>query len=166
VIKNEVGVYPTAYYSFAPLLCNQCDDPACADVCPVGATAKQANGIVTIDSGKCIGCRYCQVACPYDARTFITTNTAAYYPGLGLTPFEKVKYPLHEVGTVEKCTFCSDRLAQGLQPACVGTCPAEAMTFGDLDDPNSAVAKLVAARNPQPLKPEAGTHPKVFYISG
>jgi Fe-S-cluster-containing dehydrogenase component len=71
-------------------------------VCPVQATVKQANGIVTIDEAKCIGCRYCQVACPYDARTFITSNTKEYYPGKGLTPYEKVVYPQHEVGTVEK----------------------------------------------------------------
>jgi Fe-S-cluster-containing dehydrogenase component len=166
VIKNEVGTYPTAYYSFLPLLCNQCDDPACADVCPTGATSKQANGIVTIDSNKCIGCRYCQVACPYDARAFITTNTVGYFPGKGLNTYEKAMYPQHQTGTVEKCNFCADRLAQGEEPACVHTCPVQAMTFGDLDDPNSAVSKMIATRNPQPLKPEAGTSPKVFYISG
>jgi Fe-S-cluster-containing dehydrogenase component len=166
VIKNEVGVYPAAYYSFLPLLCNQCDDPACADVCPVGATVKQANGIVTIDPNKCIGCRYCQVACPYDARTFVTTNTAEYFPGKGLSVYEKAMYPQHQVGTVEKCDFCSTRLSQGEEPACVHTCPVQAMTFGDLDDPNSAVSKMIATRNPQPLKPEAGTNPKVLYISG
>ena len=166
VVKNVVGKYPNAYYSFLPVLCNQCDDPACADVCPVGATAKQANGIVTIDSNKCIGCRYCQVACPYDARAFITSNTNGYFPGKGLNQYEKVMYPQHQTGTVEKCNFCADRLAQGEEPACVHTCPVQAMTFGDLDDPNSAVSKLIAQRNPQPLKPEAGTSPKVFYIAG
>lgn len=166
VVKNVVGKYPNAYYSFLPVLCNQCDDPACADVCPVGATAKQANGIVTIDNNKCIGCRYCQVACPYDARYFITSNTKEYFPGKGLTPYEKLMYAEHQAGTVEKCDFCADRLAVGEEPACVHTCPVQAMTFGDLDDPNSAVSKLIATRNPQPLKPEAGTSPKVFYISG
>jgi dimethyl sulfoxide reductase iron-sulfur subunit len=164
VIKSEVGVYPNPKMTFTPVLCNQCDDPACADVCPVGATAKQANGIVTVDSGKCIGCRYCQVACPYDARTFVTSNSKGYYPGKELTPYEKISYAAHQVGTVEKCNFCFDRVVQGQKPACVQTCPVIAMTFGDLDDPNSEVAKLIASRNALPLKPEAGTNPKVYYI--
>ncbi len=165
VVKTEIGKYPAARYSFTPLLCNQCNDPACANVCPTGATQKQANGIVTVDSTKCIGCRYCMAACPYDARTFVVDANAAYFPGKGLTPYEKQMYPNHQSGTVEKCNFCADRVAQGLQPACVLTCPVQAMTFGDLDDPNSEIAKLVAARNPKPLKPEAGTNPSVFYIS-
>lgn len=164
VIKSEVGTFPTARQEFLPLLCNQCDDPACADVCPVQATQKQPNGIVTIDEAKCIGCRYCQIACPYDARSFISTNTAEYYPGKGLTAYEKVAYAQHQVGTVEKCNFCAEHLAEGKEPACVQTCPAEALTFGDLDDPKSDIAKLVASRNARTLKPEAGTNPKVFYI--
>ncbi len=165
VIKSEVGIYPSAYYAFTPILCNHCDDPACADVCPVGATQKQPNGIVTVDANKCIGCRYCQVACPYDVRNFVVTNTAGYFPEKGLSVYEKAMYPAHQVGTVEKCNFCADRLAQGEDPACVHTCPVQAMTFGDLDNPYSDVAKLIAARNPQPLKPEAGTKPKVFYLT-
>ncbi len=164
VVKEVAGVYPNARYEFTPILCNQCDNASCADVCPVQATVKQANGIVTVDAAKCIGCRYCQLACPYDARSFITTNTKEYFPGKGLTQYEKVVYPAHQVGTVEKCNFCADRLAEGLQPACVQTCPVAAMTFGDLDDPSSEVAKLVASRNAQPLKPQAGTKPKVLYI--
>jgi dimethyl sulfoxide reductase iron-sulfur subunit len=164
VLKSETGSYPRSRIVFLPVLCNQCDAPACADVCPVGATAKQPNGIVTVDANKCIGCRYCQVACPYDARSFVTSNTKEYFTGKGLTPYEKAMYLHHQVGTVEKCDFCSDRLGIGEQPACVLTCPAKALTFGDLDDPNSEVSKLVASRNTRQLKPEAGTQPKVFYI--
>ncbi len=165
VIKAEVGTYPSTRYSFTPLLCNHCKDAACANVCPVGATVKQPNGIVTVDANTCIGCRYCMVACPYGARQFVESASAEYFPGKGLTPYETLMSSKHQTGTVEKCTFCQDRLAQGLQPACVITCPVVAMTFGDIEDPNSDVSKLIAQRNPKPLKPEAGTDPSVFYIS-
>jgi molybdopterin-containing oxidoreductase family iron-sulfur binding subunit len=134
-------------------------------VCPVRATVKQANGLVTIDADKCIGCRYCQNACPYGARYFVSSAAKGYYPGKGLTPYEKAAYTKQQTGTVGKCTFCSERLAKGEEPACVQTCPAKAMTFGDLDDPNSAVSTMLSARHAQPLKPEAGTRPNVFYIS-
>ena len=110
VIKGETGTYPNARITVLPVLCNQCDDPACASVCPVGATQKQANGIVTVDADKCIGCRYCMVACPYNARQFVTSNTKEYFPGKGLTPYEKAVYGAHQVGTVEKCNFCDARV--------------------------------------------------------
>jgi molybdopterin-containing oxidoreductase family iron-sulfur binding subunit len=162
----ETGVYPQARLAALPVLCNHCADPACANVCPVGATQKQANGIVTVDPNKCIGCRYCQAACPYDVRQFVPSNTKGYFPDKGLTAYEKVMYPQHQTGTVEKCDFCQDRVAQGLFPACVLTCPAKARFFGDLDDPNSEVSKLIVANNAQPLKAEAGTQPNVYYIGG
>ncbi len=165
VIKEEIGSYPSVKYHFTPLLCNHCADPSCANVCPVGATVKQPNGIVTVDQDKCIGCRYCMVACPYDSRYFVNENMEEYFPGLGLTPYEKIMKTQHQTGVVEKCNFCQERLQEGLLPACVITCPVEAMTFGDMDDPTSEISKLIAARNPQPLKPEAGTDPSVLYIS-
>lgn len=165
VIKQEIGSYPATHVLYTPILCNHCEKPPCADVCPVRATVKQANGLVSINADKCIGCRYCQNACPYGARYFVPSATKSYYPGKGPTQYEKMAYQKQQTGTVGKCTFCSDQLARGEDPACVQTCPAKALTFGDLDNPNSAVAKLLSARNAQPLKPEAGTRPNVFYIA-
>jgi molybdopterin-containing oxidoreductase family iron-sulfur binding subunit len=163
----ETGTYPNARMKYLPVLCNHCDDPACVNVCPVGASQKQPNGIVTVDANKCIGCRYCQAVCPYDVRQFITSNTKGYFPDKdGLTAYEKAAYAQHQAGTVEKCNFCTDRVAQGQKPACVQTCPAQARFFGDLDDPNSEVSRLIVTHNAQPLKLEAGTQPKVFYING
>jgi dimethyl sulfoxide reductase iron-sulfur subunit len=162
---TEVGKYPNARITPLPVLCNHCDNPPCVDVCPTGASAKLSNGIVTIDENKCIGCRYCMVACPFNVRQFIGSEPKGYYADNGgLTTYEKVAYAAHQVGTVEKCTFCAARLALGQLPACVLTCPAKARIFGDLDDPTSEVSQLIVKNNAQPLNPEAGTKPNVYYI--
>jgi molybdopterin-containing oxidoreductase family iron-sulfur binding subunit len=160
----ETGKYPAARMKALPVLCNHCDKPPCETVCPVGATVKQPNGIVTVNADKCIGCRYCQEACPYEIRQFVKSNTEGYFPDKGLTQYEKAMYPTHQAGTVEKCNFCQDRVAQGGKPSCVQTCPAQARFFGDLDDPKSEVSKLIAANDAHTLRPEAGTHPNVYYI--
>jgi molybdopterin-containing oxidoreductase family iron-sulfur binding subunit len=162
---TEAGVYPNARQTPLPVLCNHCEDAPCVDVCPTGASVKQANGIVTIDASICIGCRYCMVACPYNVRQFIGSEPQGYFPDKGgLNAYEKVMYATHEVGTVEKCSFCAVRVADGQLPACVLTCPGQARFFGDLDDPTSEVSKLILANNAKPLNEEAGTKPNVYYI--
>ncbi|MCM1565657.1 MAG: 4Fe-4S dicluster domain-containing protein [Dehalobacter sp.] len=166
VYKTQEGKYPDARPVYSPVLCNHCDNPPCKKVCPVGATQKQADGIVAVDADKCIGCRYCIAACPYDVRHFVTSTSKGYYPEKGLSTFEKAMYPLHQEGTVEKCEFCQGRLAEGKQPACVQACTAVARIFGDLDDPNSEAAKLVSSGKAYTLLPEAGTNPRVYYIKG
>jgi molybdopterin-containing oxidoreductase family iron-sulfur binding subunit len=166
VIKSETGKYPNARQEFQPILCMHCADAPCASVCPTGATQKKANGIVTVDSDKCIGCRYCMAACPFSARYFNFSGSQEYYPGKGLTPFEQARQGGHVVGTIEKCNFCIDRVEAGQEPACVQTCPARARIFGDLDDPNSEVSQLVTSRGGYQLHPELGTNPSVYYLPG
>ncbi|PTW62075.1 tetrathionate reductase subunit B [Breoghania corrubedonensis] len=125
-----------------PRLCNHCDEPACVPVCPVGATFKQeGTGEVLVDASRCVGCGYCVQACPYDAR-FINEETQV----------------------ADKCTFCFHRTSAGLLPACVETCVGGARNFGDLNDPDSVVSKLLAENAVAVLRPEMKTHPNVFYI--
>lgn len=124
-----------------PRLCNQCDNPPCIPVCPVGATFQRKDGVVVVDGDRCVGCAYCVQACPYDAR-FIN----------------------HETGKADKCTFCAHRVDVGLLPACVETCVGGARIFGDLNDPKSQVRKLVDQNQVKVLKPEMGTQPHVFYL--
>lgn len=159
--------------------CNQCKDAPCVEACPTGATTRRPDGIVTIDQDKCVGCRYCVVACPYQNRTFLSKDKdQGFFPGRGQTDFEKVGKKLyrHQIGTTEKCNFCAERIdagmAQGLKPgidreatpACVNTCPARALTFGDLDDPNSEVSRLIREQGGFQLHAEYNTDPSVFFI--
>ena len=164
VLTGEVGKYPNARITYKPVLCMHCQNAPCVDVCPTGASFKRADGIVVVDYDKCMGCGYCRVVCPYDARTFVE-KIEPYYPEFGLTPYEEVMYKKHQAGVAEKCNFCLERVAQGQEPACVETCPAYARHFGDLDDPNSEVSKLIAERHGYQLLPELGTEPSVYYLS-
>lgn len=165
VVQKEIGKWPNANRQYEPLACMHCKNAPCVDVCPTGATYKRADGIVVVDYDKCIGCRYCQTACPYGARTYMD-KIEGYYTkfGLGLTPYEQVMYKNHPVGVVEKCTFCSELIDKGQQPACVETCPSYARFFGDLDDPKSQVSQLIADRHGYQLLPELGTDPSVYYL--
>lgn len=140
------------------LLCNQCDNPPCVRVCPTKATFKRGDGIVMMDFHRCIGCRFCMAACPFGARSFNWFDPRPY--------IKKVnpEYPTRMKGVVEKCMFCYERLAQGKIPACVEACPAKALIFGDLEDENSEVNKVLKERVFLRRKAELGTSPSVFYL--
>ena len=161
--------------------CNQCKDAPCVEVCPTGATHQREDGIIAVDQDKCVGCRYCIIACPYQNRTFLSKDKSqGFFPGKKPTDFEKAGKELysHQIGTTEKCNFCAERidagLAQGLKPgidraatpACVNTCPAQALTFGDLDDPDSEVSRLIKEKGGFQLHPEYDTDPSVYFIDG
>lgn len=185
VIDEEKGTYPDVARTFTPRPCMHCEEPGCTPVCPVQATYKRADGIVVVDYEVCIGCRYCLTACPYQARTFDfgehwTDNAAkgadgafALATGRGYQNPPNFEYGKHwerlgdesPIGNARKCTFCTHRLDQGMLPMCVSTCVGRATFFGDLNDPKSLVSELAGAPNAYVLKPEAGTHPKVFYLS-
>lgn len=170
-----------AWISTYPVRCNHCKDAPCVDVCPTEATQRREDGIVWIDQNKCVGCRYCIIACPYQNRIFLSKDKdVGYFPKYERTGFEKMGkkiYP-HTVGTTEKCNFCMERidagLAKGLMPgvdyeatpACVNACQARALTFGDLDDPDSEVSKLIKERGGFQLRTEYETDPSVYYIDG
>jgi molybdopterin-containing oxidoreductase family iron-sulfur binding subunit len=142
----------------APLLCNQCDHPPCALVCPVQATYKRKDGIVIVDKHRCIGCRYCLIACPYDMRMFNFKENHVWL---------NENYPTRMHGVSESCDFCFHRVDQGMEPACVEACKKAnhgAMVFGDLNDSSSEVATLVANTMVHGLREDLGTKPKVFYI--
>ncbi|MBI2952794.1 MAG: 4Fe-4S dicluster domain-containing protein [Chloroflexi bacterium] len=162
VLVWEEGKYPVARQVYFPVQCNHCQDAPCKKVCPTGATSQRPDGIVLIDYNKCIGCRACVTACPYQNR-YYQRETRTYYPGV-LTPFEEVGYAKFPPKVVTKCNFCVHRVDQGLQPACVQTCISKARTFGDLDNPESEVSLVMRNRHVFRLRPELGTEPSVYYL--
>lgn len=142
--------------------CQHCDNPACVKACPVGATYKDpATGAVRQDYDQCIGCRMCMSVCPYTGVRSFNWEEPAYAVDVAMGSAE---VPRHEKHTVEKCTFCYQRLSQGLQPACVENCVGRVRYFGDLDDPNSDVSRLISSREYRQLLPEKGTNPSVYYL--
>jgi molybdopterin-containing oxidoreductase family iron-sulfur binding subunit len=169
VLRNETGKYPNSNRQPIPVICMHCKEPECENVCPTGATAKREDGIVVVDHEKCVGCRYCVVACPYGARYFVDKwkdyFTGKDEPSSKYAEYSKKKWMEDsDKGVVSKCTFCVERVEKGLLPACVLACPAEARTFGDLDDPNGEVSKLIKMRHGFRLKEELGTDPCVYYL--
>ncbi len=141
------------------LLCNHCDNPPCVRVCPTKATFRRADGIVMMDYHRCIGCRYCMAACPFGARSLNWVDPRPFIK-TELNP----EFPTRTKGVVEKCTFCDERLAKGLIPACVEACKDKALVFGDVEDPSSDVRALLRKNPSIQRKAHLGTRPQVYYI--
>lgn len=155
------GTYPNLTSSWFTLACQHCDNPACLEACPTGATEKREDGIVAVDPETCIGCKSCIAACPYEGvRTLIDEDPRWYLD----FPVGDAAMPAHVGNTVEKCTFCAERIDRGERPACVDVCQAVARYFGDLDDPDSEISKILAEREYDRLLEDQGTGPNVYFL--
>ncbi len=153
------GEYPNLKRNYIALTCQHCENPACEKVCPTGATYKDELGRVEIDYDKCIGCRMCMAACPYNVRTFNWADPVRD-PEFN---YGNKNVPVREKGVMEKCTLCKELTDKGETPMCVRCCPVKARTFGDLDDPNSEISKLKESHKVRLLLEDKGTRPQVFY---
>jgi len=174
VLDLEVGEYPDVRRAFVPVGCQHCADPPCMHVCPSTATRQRDDGIVTIDYDLCIGCGYCMVACPYQARHKVMESTPAY-EGRRMEN-ERVREDPSRLKVAQKCTFCSDRVDHGLEhgltpgvdpeatPACANACIADALVFGDIEDPDSRVSGLLAENQWFRMHEEVGTNPGFYYL--
>jgi len=194
VFRFEEGLYPNVRISYMPRPCMHCDNAPCVKPCPVGARYKRADGLVATDWKRCIGCRYCAVACPYSVNYFnwgepnkrqyldwqapeagavqrVTNGAIPPYKNPDLEVASKperrfIAGSSHMRGVTEKCTFCVHRLEKGLLPACVANCPVHVYHFGNINDPESEVYKLVHSRPAWRLLEELGTRPSVYYLGG
>ena len=187
--RLEEGEYPSTQVWFMPRPCMHCGNAPCAKVCPVGARYQRGDGLVATDWERCIGCRYCEVACPYGVNAFNwkepAQNQYLNWDDADLLPVTGGEVPPYSNpalagtygasqrhiagggrhrGVMEKCTFCVHRVEKGLKPACVTGCPDLALFFGDLDDPDSDVSRLLASRPSFRLLEELGTEPNVYYV--
>lgn len=173
VLDLESGEFPDVRRSFVPVGCMHCANPPCETVCPTTATRKRADGVVTIDYEMCIGCANCIMACPYDARSIVHEAGFAY--GAAMDSERKTFDPTRN-GVATKCTFCRERLDAAAQngltpgidpevtPACVNSCIAGAMVFGDLEDLQSPLNRLLAGTEHFRMHEELGTEPGVYYV--
>ncbi|WP_340099209.1 4Fe-4S dicluster domain-containing protein [Salinibaculum salinum] len=172
VMEEEHGEFPNVTRTNVPRPCMQCENPPCVQVCPVSATYKNDDGVVNIDYDRCIGCRYCIIACPYGARYFdfgenyddeVEEAGEVTSPEYGVDRGKRDdgKSP---VGNVRKCSFCTHRLERGEEPACVETCIGDARNMGNLDDTDSEVSKMADSSRAFQLKESEGTDPNVYYL--
>jgi len=184
--QERAGAYPNVKMRYVPRPCMHCSNPACIKVCPVQATYVDADGVVRVNYNRCIGCRFCAIACPYSARYF-NWEAPSWTPELAqhlnpdiVSEGGSLEGPaVRPKGVIEKCTFCIHRLrkaqaraqlenrsvrADEYVPACVETCTARARFFGDLDDPESTVSWLASSSRAFRLLEEVGTRPNVIYL--
>lgn len=159
------GKVPKKDKFYMPVQCNQCENPPCTKACPVEATWKQQDGIVVVDYNWCIGCRYCQTACPYEARHFNFHEPQV--PSEEINPDQAyLSNRIRPRGVVEKCTFCLQRTRKGKNPACLEACPTGARKFGNILDPKSEIYQIMKTKNVFVLKEELNTVPQFFYYFG
>jgi molybdopterin-containing oxidoreductase family iron-sulfur binding subunit len=159
-LHDQSSAFQAEHLQHAHVLvfCNHCDQPPCTKVCPTQATWKRDDGVVMMDWHRCIGCRYCVAGCPYGSRSF---NWRDPRPHIGEA---NPDFPTRTRGVVEKCNFCEERLARGEGPACVTACKGQALIFGDLEDPESEIRKVLRDRPSVRRKVALGTQPEVFYL--
>ncbi len=175
VLDFEVGEYPDVRRTFLPVGCMHCSEAPCVKVCPTTATRKREDGIVSIDYDTCIGCAYCVMACPYQARDLLIRELNAFAERKA-TENEAERARPDRRGVAQKCTFCSDRVDYGkandltpgvdpdATPACVNACIADALIFGDIEDENSNVSKLLRERDYFRMNEELGAEPNMYYL--
>ncbi len=174
VIDIEQGSFPSVERLFMVVGCQHCEEPPCVPVCPTGATQQRADGLVTMDYDQCIGCAYCAVSCPYQARTIVHEQKG--YFASGRTAQEVATSHPERQGVAQKCTFCVDRVDSGLAaglvpgvdpaatPACAASCIASAIQFGDFNDPESKVSRLSRDIPSFQMHAQLGTNPQIRYL--
>ena len=159
-LHDQSSPYQAEHLEGAHVLvfCNHCDNPPCTKVCPTGATWRRDDGVVMMDWHRCIGCRYCVAGCPYGSRSFNWRDPAPHVDEVN------PDFPTRTRGVVEKCNFCEERLSRGEGPACVAACNGKALIFGDLEDPESEIRRVLRERPSVRRKVALGTQPQVFYL--
>lgn len=174
VLDFEVGEFPDVRRTFLPTGCMHCSDPPCLEVCPTKATQQRDDGVVSIDYDLCIGCAYCVVACPYQARSKVMKKSQAYREGR--MTHERATEHEERIGVSQKCNFCAERIDDGVAagltpgvhheatPVCVNSCIAGALHFGDLEDENSNVCSLLDMHHYFRMHEELGTEPNIYYL--